>query len=219
MKYSTVALAFLLIYSAISQPHWQRQHQHQRYHEKQDVWVDGDVMAASTFSTTQFPPTPSTSTAYVPHSATSSTYVALVVDTLTTPIYVPSNTTAATVQVTTAPSSLAPAPSLSSSGGPCTAGSPCVGELTYYIAGPGACGVTSDGNSELVVALPFELLGTLSNDNPYCGKTITIEHSGRSVVATVVDKCMGCYDCSLDLSIDAFSSLGIDLKIGRVTST
>jgi hypothetical protein len=71
----------------------------------------------------------------------------------------------------------------------------------------------------LVVALPFGLMGALSNDNPYCGKTITIEYNGKRIVATVVDKCMGCYDYSIDLSIDAFNSLGIDLKIGRVTGT
>lgn len=207
MKYSTVAFTLLLVYGAIAKPR-------QRRYEKQDI-----VCSISPLSTTQFPPTPSIPSVYGPHSAPSPTHVALVVDTVTTPIYVPPTTTTAPVQVTTAPSSLAPAPSSPSSGASCTARSPCVGFLTYYIAGVGACGVTSDGNSELVVALPFGLMDTLSNDNPYCGKTITIEHNGQSIVATVVDKCMGCHDYSIDLSINAFSSLGIDLKIGRVTGT
>jgi hypothetical protein len=62
-------------------------------------------------------------------------------------------------------------------------------------------------------------MGTVSNNNPYCGKTITIKHNGQTVVATVVDKCMGCNDYSIDLAIDAFSSLGMDLSIGRTIGT
>jgi hypothetical protein len=91
MKYSTVALPFLLVYGAISQPHWQRQHQPQRYYKKQDFWVYSDVV-----------PLPTTTTS-----------LALVVDTVTAPIYVPPTTTVAPVRVATAPSSLAPAPSSS----------------------------------------------------------------------------------------------------------
>jgi len=71
----------------------------------------------------------------------------------------------------------------------------------------------------MVIALPFELMGTESNDNPYCGKTVTIEHEGTSIVATIVDKCMGCYNHSIDLSTLAFHNLNVAFAVGRTTAT
>ena len=35
-------------------------------------------------------------------------------------------------------------------------------------------------------------MGEQSNGNPYCGRTATITANGKSVVAKLVDKCMGC---------------------------
>jgi hypothetical protein len=68
------------------------------------------------------------------------------------------------------------------------------GDLTYYTVGLGACGEDDSGKdeSENIVALSHLLMGTQSNGNPYCGKTITISYGGKQVVATVKDKCMGC---------------------------
>jgi hypothetical protein len=148
-----------------------------------------------------------------------STYVAPV-DPATTPVYVapttyqapedaPDSTTAAPAADSTTPAT---------SGGTCSSGSPCTGDITYYQAGMGACGITSDGDTQMVIALPYELMGTESNGNPYCGKTVTIEKGGASIVATVVDKCMGCHGFSIDLSNLAFSSLGVPFAVGRTTA-
>ena len=86
----------------------------------------------------------------------------------------------------------------------------------HRAAGLGACGLTTDGDKEMVIALPHDLMGTQSNDNPYCGKTVTISYKGTSITAKVVDKCMGCTGYSIDLSNLAFSSLGISFNQGRV---
>jgi hypothetical protein len=71
-----------------------------------------------------------------------------------------------------------------------------------------------------VVALPHVLMGSESNSNPYCGKTITITciATRKTTIATVVDKCMGCDDFSIDLSNAAFLNLE-DLAIGRTKAT
>ncbi|KFY37224.1 hypothetical protein V494_04861 [Pseudogymnoascus sp. VKM F-4513 (FW-928)] len=50
----------------------------------------------------------------------------------------------------------------------------------------------ADGQSENVVALPHEFIGEQSSGNPFCGNTVTTEYGGKTVYATVVDKCMGC---------------------------
>ncbi|KUJ15663.1 uncharacterized protein LY89DRAFT_587490, partial [Mollisia scopiformis] len=91
------------------------------------------------------------------------------------------------------------------------------GDITYYEAGLGACGWTSDGSTEQVVALPYELMGTQSNGNPYCGKTITISYQGKTTQAKVVDKCMGCMGDSIDLSNAAFLELA-ELAVGRASA-
>jgi hypothetical protein len=164
---------------------------------------------------TYVPPTTSVAPVYVaPAPAPSSSSEA--------PVYVapePSYTPAA--ETTTA--AAAPVSSSSSSGsssGACSSGSPCEGDITYYTAGLGACGLTTDGTVDKVVALPHGLMGPLSNDNPYCGKTITIKctSTGKTTTATVVDKCMGCEDFAIDLSNAAFEDLD-DLTVGRTGAT
>jgi hypothetical protein len=61
-------------------------------------------------------------------------------------------------------------------------------------------------------------MGEQSNGNPYCGKTITVEYGGKSVVATVIDKCMGCVGASIDLTNFAFEALA-SLDLGRTQAT
>jgi hypothetical protein len=131
------------------------------------------------------------------------------------PVYTPpAETSAAAAPAASSPSSSG------SSGGTCSSGSPCQGDITYYEAGLGACGLTNDGTTDKVVALPHVLMGPLSNTNPYCGKTITIKCSstGKTTTATVVDKCMGCNDHAIDLSNAAFLDLD-ELAIGRTNAT
>jgi cytoskeletal protein RodZ len=174
------------------------------------------VPSTSTSVAPYVPPTPSTSSVYVPPAAPTSTYVAPVVDSVTSPAYVAPTTTEAPAATTTAPAQATASSSGSSSGGTCSYESPCTGDLTYYTAGLGACGLTTDGDKEMVIVLPHDFMGTQSNGNPYCGKTVTISFEGTSITATVVDKCMGCTGYSIDLSNLAFSSLGINFAQGRV---
>ncbi|KAI4133839.1 MAG: hypothetical protein LQ347_002030 [Umbilicaria vellea] len=85
----------------------------------------------------------------------------------------------------------------------------------------GACGTTSTADQP-VIALSYLMMGTASNGNPLCGKTVTIHNAktGASAQATVVDKCMGCCNHeSLDMSNSLFETLnGGSLTAGRVTS-
>lgn len=109
-----------------------------------------------------------------------------------------------------------PVPAASGGGACGEVGGKCSGDLTFYEAGLGACGDTNNGNTEAVFALAHGMLkanspiatakndwrliaflklgmmGTQSNGNPYCGRTATITANGKSVVAKLVDKCMGC---------------------------
>ena len=99
----------------------------------------------------------------------------------------------------------------------CAVDNPCTGDITYYDTGLGACGTTNDGLSENVVALPYGLMGTANNNNPYCGKRITIACNGKTATAVVVDKCMGCQGESIDLSRKAFRELA-EYSVGRTTA-
>ncbi|KAJ5610299.1 Allergen Asp f 7 [Penicillium lagena] len=120
----------------------------------------------------------------------------------------------------------APAPSASSSSssssggsnysGSCDSGSPCTGDLTYYdtsttSTNPSACGTTNDGLTESVLALPH---GIMTDGD--CGKTVTISYNGVTASGTVVDKCMGCDDTSIDLSRALFEKFS-DLDAGRLS--
>jgi hypothetical protein len=173
-------------------------------------------VAPTTSSQPPVPTTTSTTPVYVapaPVESSSSAPVAQV------------NTAAAVaaVQATTSAAAAAAATvvsSASTASGGCSNGSPCEGDITYYEAGLGACGTTNDGNTEKVVALPHGLMGTQSNGNPYCGKTITIKctRTGKTTTATVVDKCMGCTGYSIDLSNAAFLELDT-LDVGRTKAT
>lgn len=100
----------------------------------------------------------------------------------------------------------------------CDIDSPCTGDITFYDVGLGACGTTNDGTTEDVIALPFGMMGTESNNNPFCNKKVTITKGSVSIQATVVDKCMGCLKDSIDLSEHAFKQLA-DESVGRTQVT
>ncbi|KAF4217944.1 hypothetical protein CNMCM8980_000096 [Aspergillus fumigatiaffinis] len=100
--------------------------------------------------------------------------------------------------------------------GPCSKDSPCVGQLTYYdtatsASAPSSCGLTNDGFSENVVALP---VGIMTDAD--CGKTVTITYNGITKTATAVDKCMGCSPTDLDASRHLFGELA-DFGAGRIS--
>lgn len=89
------------------------------------------------------------------------------------------------------------------------------GDLTFFVAAtdpssPSACGMTNNGETEFVLALPQSIM-----DLSDCGKEVTIEYKGISRVGRVVDKCIGCDEKSIDLSIALFHQFA-DLESGRL---
>lgn len=95
-------------------------------------------------------------------------------------------------------------------GGVCVgAGSGCVGDVTHWDGGLGACGWDVPTDSAMQIALPVGLMGAQSNDNPYCGKSLTIKNptTGATAQATVGDKCMGCQGYSIDLTNALFNTI------------
>jgi hypothetical protein len=111
------------------------------------------------------------------------------------------------------------APSSASDSATCEGeGIACQGDMTFYDGGLGACGTNVDptGNG---VALPFAFMGSQSNGNPYCYRTLTVYNpaTGVSAQAEVMDKCEGCDGRSIDLTPALFSTLtNNDLGLGRV---
>jgi len=91
------------------------------------------------------------------------------------------------------------------------------GDVTYYDIGMGACGIDNAGEDLAIniVALSGSLMGEKSNDNPNCGRTITIKANGRTTTALVTDKCMGCNYNSIDVSKKAFLELWDSYDVGR----
>ena len=72
------------------------------------------------------------------------------------------------------------APSLAGLGAPFTSGT-CsgtnnryIGDITYWLGGLGACGWDVNTNTQNQIALPQAFMGTQSNGNPFCGKSVTI---------------------------------------------
>lgn len=159
------------------------------------------------------PTTSPASSVYVAPVESTSSIAPVVVPTTTTPVavYTPpvETTTSSAVAATTSAAS-----NSGSSSGTWSSGSPASGDLTWYDTGLGACGENTDGTVEKVVALPSWLMGTQSNGNPYCGKTVTISYQGKTTTATVVDKCPGCLGNHIDLSKAAFLDLA-DLGLGK----
>jgi hypothetical protein len=101
--------------------------------------------------------------------------------------------------------------------GSCGESSPCSGDITYYdtattASNPSSCGTTNDGTTELVLALPHGIM--VDSD---CGKSVTITYNGVSKTGTVVDKCMGCDDSSIDLSRAFFEAVAGSLDAGRIS--
>ncbi|RMZ75049.1 hypothetical protein DV737_g5491, partial [Chaetothyriales sp. CBS 132003] len=120
-----------------------------------------------------------------------------------------STTSASTSSTTSAAATASSSSSSSSSSGTCVgSSSDCVGDITHWDGGLGACGWDVDTSSDMQIALPYELMGTLSNNNPYCGQSLTIiGPSGNEVKATVGDKCMGCTGYDIDLTDILFTTV------------
>ncbi|KAF1990999.1 hypothetical protein K402DRAFT_312273, partial [Aulographum hederae CBS 113979] len=82
------------------------------------------------------------------------------------------------------------------------------GDITHYDVGMGSCGWTSTAN-EAVVAIPHGMMnnGANPNNNPLCGKSITISYQGKEHTAKIVDTCGGCDGQAIDLSNSLFTAV------------
>ncbi|KAM3519910.1 hypothetical protein NHJ13051_007181 [Beauveria bassiana] len=80
-----------------------------------------------------------------------------------------------------------------------------------------ACGPDDTGkdNTDNIVALSSKLMGPLSNNNPMCNKKINIFANGKSIDATVRDKCPSCAEGSIDVSEKVYKFLFGSLDSGR----
>lgn len=105
----------------------------------------------------------------------------------------------------------------------CTESSPCgtpqdsSSEASYYQTEGGytACGST-EPDSASFVAMNSLIMGSGSNGNPLCGKSITVKNTktGKTASGTVQDKCPGCHGThGIDLSQGLFEQLA-DLSEG-----
>ena len=184
------------------------------------IYIDGIETASPTepAPTTAIPTT--TMELSTTPSLSSSTPPVTVTPAAVTPT--PTSTTSAAAAPTTSAAgagSSSGAPSSASGSATCEGkGLACQGDITYYDGGLGACGTNVDptGNG---IALPFAFMGTQSNGNPYCYRTLTIYNpaTGISAQAEVMDKCEGCDGRSIDLTPALFSTLtDNDLGLGRV---
>ncbi|KAG5988094.1 hypothetical protein E4U52_006922 [Claviceps spartinae] len=167
-----------------------------------------------TFKTSSRPPVPTTS---------SSAYIAPPQPTVPKPNTVPSHTPSPPVASPSFPPAQggnkgSPSGGGSSSSSASSGSGTYKGDITYYAVGLGACGQDDSGkdNSANIVALSHLMMGTQSNGNPMCGKTITIYGNGKSTTATVLDKCMGCNHNDIDVSEKVYKELYGSLESGRM---
>lgn len=91
------------------------------------------------------------------------------------------------------------------------------GDITYYAPGLGSCGITN-GPSDMIVALAADMMTGYANpnDNPNCGKSITISYNGVTATATIEDTCEACTGASIDLTPSLFEKFA-PLGVGRVS--
>lgn len=209
------------------------------------VWDNGAPAMSSTSATTvSATQMATTQVASTPTATMVSSTMAPSVATVAAPISTPSTTTAMTSTWTStsltsaaastsaasaaitsrtvpqAPSAVANAPMSASSDGTCQGtGAACVGDVTHWDGGLGACGTNVDTTTDLAIALPFAFMGTESNDNPYCGQSVTLysPSTGTTVQATVRDKCMGCVDRAIDCTDALFDAITDNMGNGRMS--
>ncbi|KAF9414028.1 hypothetical protein BGZ94_000538 [Podila epigama] len=86
---------------------------------------------------------------------------------------------------------------------------------TWFTDTVGSCGTPFDTN-DMIVAMNAALQGP-NGGTAQCGRSVRIEHNGKSVVARVTDTCPSqyCSSGSLDLSQAVFKQLA-DLDVGVI---
>lgn len=85
---------------------------------------------------------------------------------------------------------------------------------TWYDVGLGACGATNSPGDD-IIALTVQMYGN-GYPGPNCNKGVTIECNGKTAQATIMDECMGCPYCGIDMSTGLFQKFA-DLGAGVLT--
>ncbi|KII90846.1 hypothetical protein PLICRDRAFT_52549 [Plicaturopsis crispa FD-325 SS-3] len=92
---------------------------------------------------------------------------------------------------------------------------------TFFAPGTGACGIFNT-EADSIVAVSNQFFSTFPgatanpNANPVCGKQIQITFGGKTVPATITDRCAGCAgEFDLDMSPAVFNQLA-DPAVGRI---
>jgi hypothetical protein len=92
--------------------------------------------------------------------------------------------------------------------------------MTFYTTGVGSCGENDTGKDNIVaLSVPFMNKDYDSNanpnNNPLCGRSITIQANGKTATAIVKDKCQGCDYGDIDVSPQLFIQFFDSLDKGR----
>jgi hypothetical protein len=190
--------------------------------ETTTVWVDAAQAtpppAPAAATTTTVPAAIFAQTSYVP--STFATQPASVASTSSSVPEAPAVVPSAPAPAASSSIPVQPKDTAGSTTGTCEgSGAPCVGDVTHWDGGLGACGWNVDTSSQMAIALPYGFMGTQSNGNPYCGRSVTLVNpaSGTTVQATVGDKCMGCEGRAIDCTDALFNAITDGKGDGRLS--
>ncbi|KAH7020914.1 expansin-like protein [Microdochium trichocladiopsis] len=92
------------------------------------------------------------------------------------------------------------------------------GQATWYEPGLGACGRTNNRNDLIAAIAPSFFTHPNPNLDSICGRKAKVTRGSKTVVVTIVDKCMSCPQGNIDLSPAAFQQIG-NLDEGRVSTS
>ena len=182
--------------------------------EKRDVVIQDVVVTMFVTTTIWIDPADPTPAAFFEQasSSASASSPAAPSTTTTPPPAAPTTTTPAAAA---APS---PPPAAPASGGIMSG----TGDLTFYDVGMGigCCGMpkASPGDHVVAVAAPNMQAGYSGNpnNNPLCGKSITITYNGVSATGMIYDCCPTCNYGDVDLSTGFFDHFGTQAQ-GRLS--
>ncbi|PNS17332.1 Papain inhibitor [Sphaceloma murrayae] len=168
---------------------------------------------SSSTSTYVAPPAPTTPTTTTAASSTTTTEAPAPTTEATTP----APTTYSPPAPSSSPAAASSSQSSSGSGTYAGAGSTAMGaaytgDATYWIPGLGACGWTNTDTEDVVAIshLQFDTgkNGGDPNANKLCGRNVSIKTAtGNTVTAKVVDRCVGCLEGDLDMTLSLFNKV------------
>jgi len=190
--------------------------------EKRDVTTEDVVITQYVTTTIWIDPAEPTPAAFFEQSSSSSSASASASSSSSAAAAAP--TTSSTPPPAAAPSPAAPAtaPAAAPAAAPASGGEMSgAGQLTFYdvTMGTGSCGFAQASPSDYVVAVAIGNLDSgysgNPNNNPLCGKAITITCNGVTATGKVYDTCPDCATGNLDLSTGFFNLFGSE-STGRL---